>query len=303
MASIFSSSGASSATAPWTAQQPFIKQTFGAAQKLYNSGAGFNAPTFNTVTPFSTQTKGALQGIMNVAKQGDPLAGESMGALSGILNSGGGINTEGDLRGLLAHSGNDAFAQNVQNQSDLLAGDVQRQFSDMGRYGSAADTGALTQQLGDYRTKAMADNWNQNIANQRGILGDISNVQQGNVSNQMGAVAAAPGAYEQQYAPLQHMAQVGAANDDLATRQLQAKIDRFNTTQSAGWNRLGAFSNMVGGPGTGSQATSTAAKNPAGGLLGGALTGAQIGSMIPGLGTLAGGLVGGGAGLLSNLFG
>ena len=108
--------------------------------------------------------------------------------------------------------------------------------------------------------QALANNWNQNIANQRGILGDTSSLygtyigNQGNLLNaqqaaQLDAVGAAPGAYQQQYLPAERMGQVGSAYEDLATRQLQSQLDKFNTNQQAGWNRLGAYNQNIGGHG------------------------------------------------------
>lgn len=200
-------------TAPWQGAQPYLKQVMGSAQGLYQGGQGYKAPNFQTWVPFSSQTQGALSGIWNQASQGNPLAGQSMGALSGILSG----DTAQKYNDLYANSGNQAWGQAVQNQSDLLANDIQRQFGSMGRIGSAADTGALATQLGNFRTQALADQWNQNIANQRGILGDMT-------SGQLSAASAAPGAYQSQFLPYQYQAQVGQAYDNQAAQKLQARI-------------------------------------------------------------------------------
>ncbi len=226
------------AAAPWKPAQPYIQAGMKKAQALLNKGQGFKAPGFQTYTPMSAQTQTGLGSMWDAAQGANPLAGQSEGAISGILSG----DTNSKYNDLFANSGNDAFAKNVQNQSDLIANDVQRQFSGLGRTGSAADTGALVSQLGDYRTKAMADNWNQNIANQRGILGDQT-------QGQLGAVAAAPGAYQQRFLPSQYQQQVGTAYDDLATRKLQSQVDRFNTNQQAPWQRLNAYNGAINGTG------------------------------------------------------
>ncbi len=255
--------------APWQPAQPYIKKGMAQAGKLLARGQGFHAPKFPTYTPMSAQTQAGLGSMWDQAQGGNPLAAQSEGAVSGIL--GGATNDK--YNQLYNDSSNQAFAQNVQNQSDLIANDVQRQFSGLGRTGSAADTGALVSQLGDYRTKAMADNWNQNIANQRGILGDQT-------QGQLGAVAAAPGAYQQRFLPAQYQQQVGAAYDDLATRKLQSQVDRFNTNQQAPWNRLNAYNGAINGtggsnPGFGSQ-TVTTPFNPFGTAAGLALGAASV---------------------------
>lgn len=276
-----------STTVPWTAAQPYIKTGMAGAQNLLNTKSGYNAPTFQTYVPQSAATQAALTGEMGVAQQGNPLAQQSMDAVSSNFAGGASYN---QLQDLYNQSSNPAFAGMVDTQANKLQTQLNEPWSGMGRYGSAAQTNDIATQVGDYREKATADNWNQNIANQRGILGDIN-------ANQMSAIAAAPGAYEQQYAPYTHMAQVGAANEDLATRQLQAKLDRYNTNQQAPWNRLNAYNSAINGASNGYQSTTgtvTPPTNPFGGLLGGALAGGQIGGV--------GGAVGGGLlGLLSNL--
>lgn len=279
--------------APWKGAQPYLTQAMKSGQRLFNQKKGFNAPGFDTYVPFSDQTKSALSGIEGLAGQGNPLAGQSMSAISGIL--GGDINQKyGDL---LSQTDNPHWADAVQNQSDQISNDVQRQFSGLGRTGSFSNVNELVGRLGDYRTQALSDRWDANIANQRGILGDMTNAR-------LGAVAAAPGAYEQQYQPYERMAQVGAANEDLATRALQSRLDKFQTKQAAPWNRLNAFLGTITGAsgGTGSQtSTVQGPSNWAGGLLGGGLLGSQIGSQIKGVGAGTGAGVGGLLGLLSGL--
>ena len=145
---------------------------------------------------------------------------------------------------LYSQAGNPYFEQAVQQQADKTAADVQRQFGGLGRIGSAADTGALVDQIGNMRTQAMANNWNQNIANQRGILGDQSSlygnlhrqsgqILSGQAGAQQGALAAAPGAYNQQFLPARAWARSERPTTIWRTRQLQSQIDTLQH-QSAG---------------------------------------------------------------------
>lgn len=275
-----------STTVPWTGAQAGIKQVIGQGQSLYNKGVGFGATPFSTVAPMSGQTQHALSGMYGAAQAPNALAEQSMGAISGILGGA----TDQKYNDLYSQAGNPYFDQAVQNQADLTANDVQRQFGGLGRSGSAADTGALVDQIGRMRTQAMSDNWNQNIANQRGILGDQS-------QGQLGAVAAAPGAYQQQFLPYQMQAQVGAVYDQQRQRALDARAQRWTTNNQAPWNRLGALQSAVTGAGGGYNSTtqtSTPPSNPLGGALGGALGG---GSMFGIPGAIGGGILG----LLSGL--
>ena len=267
---------------PWKPSEPYLKNVMKRAGNLIKDGSGYNNPKFAGYVPMSAQTKGALGDISAIANQGNPLAGQSMGALQSIL--GGATNDKyGDLYN---NSSNQAFQGVVDTQAGRLTDDVNRSFSDMGRYGSASHTGALVDQVGDYRAKMASDNWNQNIANQRGILGDQTGAQ-------LGAVGQAKNAYDLQYAPAEWKAKVGAAYDDLETRKLQDKLNRFNTQDMAGWNRLNAFSGAVGGPsrsGSTNTATVQSPKNYFGSALGGAMSGYQLTNS--GLGAAGGGILG-----------
>ena len=271
---------------PWSVAQPYIKKGMATAADLLKKGAGFKAPSFDTFAPMSHQTQVGLNSIWDQAKRPNLLAGQSEDAISGILS--GDVNNKYDS--LYASADNPHWAEAVQNQSDLIGNDVQRQFSGLGRTGSAADTGALVDQIGKYRTGALSEHWDQNIANQRGILGDQAQAR-------LGAVAAAPGAYEQQYAPMQHLAQVGAAYDDLDARRRQAAVDKFNTNSMAPWNRLNAYNGAINGNTQGTGSTTQTVQPPSnwlGGALGGALGGGKLGG-VPG--AIGGGLLG----LLSGL--
>jgi hypothetical protein len=268
MASLFDTTSTST-TQPWAPAQPYLRQVMGGAQQNWQNRTGFNAtPLRDLYTPYGAQTTQALGGMWNAASQGNPLAGQSMGALSGYMPGGAMAN---QYQSLYNQASNPYFAQAVQNQSDLTAADIQRQFGSMGRIGSAADTGALATQLGQLRTNAMAQNWNQNIANQQGILSGLTNAQ-------MQAVQAAPGAYQASMMPYQYQMQVGQAWDDQRRQLAAAKAQRFQTQQQAPWNRISAYSNLVGGGGIGNY-TSTSqnvGSSPFGMLAGLGLAGASL---------------------------
>ena len=304
MAGLFDTTSTSTTT-PWGPAQPHLQQVMGAAQQNWQNRVGFNAtPLRDLYTPYGAQTQQALGGMWNAASQGNPLAGQSMGALSGYMPGGAMANQYQGLYGqagtnaadlmsryqtMYNQSSNPYFAQALQNQSDLTAADIQRQFGSMGRIGSAADTGALASQLGQLRTNAMAQNWNQNIQNQMGALSGYGGAQQAGLANQQGilsgltgaqmqAVQAAPGAYQASMMPYQYQMQVGQAWDDQARQLAAAKAQRFQTQQQAPWNRTSAYSNLVGGGGIGNY-TSTSqnvGSSPFGMLAGLGLAGASL---------------------------
>ncbi len=237
--------------APWKTAQPYIEQGMKGAQNLYNNGVGFKAPNFPTYAGMSSATKGGLGAVWNAAQGGNPMAGQSAGAISGIL--GGATNDK--YNQLYNNADNAHFAAATDAQATKIADEQARYYGDSGRFGSDVANAGMTKAIGDFREQALSNNWNQNIANQRGILGD-------QVQSQLGAVAAAPGAYDQRFLPGRAMGQVGAAYDDLKARALQSRMDRFNTNQQSGWNRLGAYNGAINGTGGGQSGfgTQTAAQ-------------------------------------------
>ncbi len=295
--SLFGSNTTTTNNAPWTGSQPYLKRVMTGAQRAFNQGQGFNAPSFSTVAGQSGATTKALAGINQMAKADEannPLT-TSFQTVNNILTGQGGVGAK--YNDLYDQASNPYFEKALQNQVDLTGNDVQRQFSGLGRTGSGADTGVLTDQLGKLRTDAMSQNWNQNIANQRGILGDFTGAKEW-------AVGAAPGAYAQKYIPWQIQQGVGAQRDAYNQRTLDAKTNAFNINQQAPWNRLSAFSGLVGGGqlDRANTQTTTPPSNLLGGIAGGALGGASIGNqMLPGLGAGYGAIGGGLLGLLSGL--
>ncbi len=237
----------SQTNAPWSVAQPYIKQGMGTASSLLKRGVGFKAPPGQTYVPMSSQTQAGLGSMWDQAQGGNPLADQSAGAVSGIL--GGDINNR--YNDLYANADNAHFETATNNQATKIADEMARYYGDSGRFGSDVSNAGMVDAIGQFREKALSDNWNQNIANQRGILGDQTQAQ-------LGAVAAAPGAYDQRFLPGRAMGQVGAAYDDLAARKLQSRMDKFNVNQQAGWNRLGAYNAAISGntQGTG-QSTAT----------------------------------------------
>jgi hypothetical protein len=120
----------------------------GAGARPLQGGKGFKAPTF-PLRANVAQTKAGLGSIWGQAQGGNPLAGQSEGAISGIL--GGATNQK--YNDLYANSDNTHFADCRPEPIDQIANDVQRQFSGLDVWGSAADTGALVDQIGRFRTR------------------------------------------------------------------------------------------------------------------------------------------------------
>lgn len=294
---------------PWSGAQPYIKDVLSQAQNTYNSGQGFSYPDFSTTIPFADQTLSALQGTQDQAQSGNPLGAASQNSALGILGNNGLTPQQQQAAGYAqpyasganVNGGSPEFNAALDTQAAKLGTDVQRNVDAMGRTGSAYNTNELTQQIGDFRNNAMSQELQREQGLQMQGIGSLANIGQAGAGNQATMASLAPSIYQQQYAPYQQLGNVGSAYQDLATRQMQENIDRYNTNQQSDWQRLGAYNGLINGAGGmgGTQTSSVPAPSPLQGGLSGAMSGAMLGNMLfPGVGAIGGGLLGGLAGLL-----
>lgn len=325
---------------PWSGAQPYLKEIMAGAQGAYRANPSFMPFPGSTVVPFSSQTMQSLEGIENQANSGNPLGQAAQTATLGMLNNGG-LNLFQQQAGqgfydLATGAQPNAIAQNLGNytsganinggspeflraldyQSGKTIDDVNRSFSNAGRYGSASHAQAGAEAVGNLRNSAIA----QEIARQQGLHLQSNQMLSGEQNQgfqnrmagygglgQLGGQGASqlaqftglsPSVYQQQYSPYSQLANVGAQYEDLATRSLQDAINRYYATQQAPWQGLSAYNAIVGGMGQlGKTATETAQQPRNWGLpVGGALQGFQLGGPM-------GALLGGGLGLLGTFLG
>lgn len=268
--------------APWTGQQPFLQEGFGAALQVLRDQERQFYPG-QTFVPFSNQTNQALTNMESRVNQGAP---GLQTAANTIFDTAAGnyLNSNPYLQGAI----DVATRPVMQNYAENTLPGVASYFSQAGRYGSnAMQTGlrqaqdAANRQIGDISTGMAFQNYGQ----ERG--------------RQLQAAAAAPSAYGFQFLPDQMLAQIGATREGKAGEQLQDQINRFEFNQDAPWEELSRYMGLIGGSYGSSGTTSSfiPSSSAAGGILGGALGGATLGGQIggpwgAGIGALGGGLLG-----------
>lgn len=312
---------------PWKAAQPALLQMLNSGMSLYNSGVGFNPYPGSTVAGLSDQTTQALQGMTDLAQNGNPLGQSAYNNAQGVIDTGGlsadqraalgstygvatganGLTTGGQYAGLMSQAGQPgAVASNLSGyargdyinggspqfnaaldyQSGKLADDVNRAYSNMGRYGSAAHAGTVGEQVGQFRNQALSDEiareqglqmqaagmlsgeQQQGWGNQLAALSGLTGTQQQNIANMLGAGAGYTGAvnqgqqlagnysnmgsalYNQLYSPYQMLGQAGSAYDAYNQSLLSDTVNRYNQEQQAPWNRLGALAQYALGAGS-----------------------------------------------------
>lgn len=106
---------------------------------------------------------------------------DQVGRYTGLFDEAG--DTQNALRAkyeqMFGSTGNPYFESVINKQAGDLTNDIGNMYSMGGRYGGAAMTGTIADQVGDFRNKMASDNWYQNIASQLGILNSMGGMEQG----------------------------------------------------------------------------------------------------------------------------
>lgn len=234
---------------------PLFTQSAGEAQKLYASGAGGNVYQGPTVAGLGGTTQSGISGVKDAAN-----AWNTTGPVSAT-------NLQDMASGNYLKSGNPYFEDALKGQLDNTAAQVQSQFSGSGRYGSGANTNALTTQLGNIRAGALSNQFNQDTQNMLAANGQIDTSNANWLQGRLGAQ--------------QDVIQAGQLQDQNAQDQLSADLNKFQAEDNAPWTRLGllqsAASGSAGNYGT-NVSTQTTPFNPfsaIGTVLGGATQAAK----------------------------
>lgn len=250
---------------PWSGQQPYLSQGFQAAQQyVLNSPQQFFPNS--TVVPFSNQTEQSLGMIEQRALNGSPVQTNMNQSLAATLG--------GDY---LA-AGNPHFEQMAGRVRSEVLPSINAGFNAAGRTGSGLAARAASLGLGD-------------------AIGALAHKDYGDERQRMlQAASLAPQAAALDYQDATMLGQVGGVREDLAGRQLQDQINRFNYQQQEPAQRVANYMALVGGGQYGGTTTATSPlySNRTAGMLGGALGLAGLGSSLFG--------APGGGGLLRGLF-
>lgn len=228
--------------APWSGQQPYLQQGFGAAQNLYNSSVPQYYPG-QTVANQSPATQSSLAGTIARATNGSPLNTSASNYLQSVMSP----------SYMNAGSPNSGAVFNDVASHVLPA--VNSQFSMAGRYGSGAQADAASQGLTNaYAPFAM-------------------NLFQGQEANQQQAAGMAPNQANQSYVDLGQLGQAGQTQDAYAQNLVNSNINRFNFQQQLPANKLAQYMQMIqGNYGGTSMSTQTQPNNVLPALAGGLLS-------------------------------
>ena len=260
-------------TEPYAPAEPFLQDILGEAQNIYRSGVGRQFFPSSTVVPFTDQTQQALnlqQAAALEQMQPSTLQGQAATTLGNLAS------------GTASNQFLDQVRQGIT--SDVLS-NVQTQFGGMGRTGTSP---AAQQAVARGVTQAYAP-----IA---------TSLQQQERDRQLQAAQGLSPLQEQidlrRTSGIASLGGVGAAFEDLARRQLQDQIARFQFGQQAPIQALQDYAGLVSPIASGLPVSITNAPSQQASPIAGAFGGAVAGSALPasflgGYGTLIGAGLGG----------
>ena len=260
-------------TEPYAPAEPFLQDILGEAQNIYRSGVGRQFFPGSTVVPFATQTQSALD-------LGQAAALEQAGP-SQLMNLAGST-----ISDFASGAGQNQYLDQIRSgiTSDVM-GNIATQFGGMGRTGTSPQA---QQAAARGITQAYAP-----IA---------ANLSQAERSRQLAAAGQLPSLQQQmdarRFGGIGQLSGIGGAYEDLARRQLQDQIARFQFGQQAPMSALQQYAGLVSPIGSGFPTSLTNAPSNRPGTLGGAFGGAVAGSALPasflgGYGTMIGAGLGG----------
>ena len=262
-------------TEPYAPAEPFLQDILGEAQNIYRSGAGRQFFPGSTVVPFATQTQSALD-------LGQAAALEQAGP-SQLMNLAGST-----ISDFASGAGQNQYLDQIRSgiTSDVM-GNIATQFGGMGRTGTSPQAQqAAARGITQAYAPIAASLSQQERARQLAAAGQLSPLQAGMDARRFDA--------------LSQLAGVGASYEDLARRQIQDQIARFQFGQQAPMTQLQNYAGLISPIASGLPTQLTNAPSQQASGLGGAFGGAVAGSAIhPVYGTAAGAILGG-MGMLSD---
>ena len=308
-------------TEPYAPAEPFLQDILGEAQNIYRSGLGRSFFPGSTVVPFANQTQEALnlqqaaaleqaapsQLLGQSAQTFGQFAGGPMSAYTGRPGMGYGSSYSG-----LTPQADYLSGIREGITSDVL-GSVQSQFGGMGRTGTSpmaqqAVARGVTQA---YAPIAAQMSQAERARQQSGLesqLGRIYSGSQADIGRQQAgmesafgrslqAAGALPGIQNamdmRRQQAIGQLGGVGSAYENLAQRQLQDQIQRFQFGQTAPMQQLQQYAGLISPIASGFPTGVTNAPGQDTGGVGGAFGGAVAGSALGPYGAAGGAILGG----------
>jgi hypothetical protein len=280
--------------------QPFLMRGLEQAERLFFGPQPEFYPGQTYVSP-SEQTLTALAQQEAIARGAQPALAAAQNAytsgMGGLQRTASGEFLSGSPFLTAAIQG--ATRPISQQFTEQTLPGLQSAFSAAGRYGSGAQTQAISRAQ-EAASRAIGD-----VSAQMSLAdyGRERGFQNQAFGAQIQGAQFAPQLFAQQFLPSQQLGQIGAAREQIAAQPLQEAIDRFQFQQQAPYSQLQGFlSSVYGTPMSQSNIPQQQQQtNRIGSTIGGALLGSQVGNLFGGFGGFTGGQIGAGLGALGGL--
>ena len=269
---------------PWQPAQGALQMGLRDATRAYKRGIGAN--TGNMVVPYSKQSMGAFESLMDMSNANSGGQGLS-GNLQGIINNGGFNSQQKGALDNWQNLANSEYDFNANPGSQGVLDSIIRDTKDAanlgaaaaGRYGSGMHQGRLAQDVGDVSSQFRMNDFNTFLGRRDAANSNLFNGAQAGIGNMTSA-------FQGMQAPQQAALGVGSAMEDLKRRQLDERARVANLP----WDQIGKLMNVgnLGGQYKTTTATSPG-PNPFLQALG---MGATAGNLMFGAPAMSGGLTG-----------
>lgn len=204
-------------TAPWSEQQPYLKQGLSEYQRLYNSAQPQFYPGQTYANP-DPATTAALNATESRAVNGNPIVGQAQGETSKILSG-----------AYLDPNTNPGFSSMLDTvRANTLPG-LDSRFELAGRTGSGLHGRAVGEGLGSAIGQLTYNNYNAER------------------DRMMSAMNSAPSLAQADYLDPQALASVGAAREAQAQKGISEDIARYDYGQTQPWDALARYMQGVSG--------------------------------------------------------
>lgn len=234
---------------------PYLTTGLERAQQLFLTG---QQPQFfpgQTYVSPSAATQEAIAQQEAIARAGSPVLQQAQQAytqaLQGVGQTAGGAFLQGSpYQQAMIEAATRPLTQQFQQQ--VIPG-ISSQFSAAGRYGSGAmerALGSASEQFGRALGDVSTNIAYQDYARERGLQ-EQARLQQAALAQ------AAPSMYAQQFIPSQQLAQVGAAQEQIAALPLQEQMARYSFAQQLPYEQLSGYLSAVYGTPLGRFGTQT----------------------------------------------
>lgn len=252
--------------APWSAAQPALQKSLSGALSAYNKDPTGQKSVYtdSTVVPWSGDTQSGMAMIRNGANANSGANGLG-GQFQSVINNGGFNGAQMDALGntrAIANSNfdinaNPAFQDVLRQAQDSARDSVNMSVAGAGRYGSGVHQDTLGGTIGDLTSRMVGNeytNWQNRKDAANANLFNMGQTGFGNLGT----------AYEGMKMPATDLMQIGAMNEDLATRQMNDKLRIFNEKNNAPWTQLGKLNAIASGAGQlgGTSTQSQPGQNP-----------------------------------------